>query len=124
VAQTGLEHVGKVRGRNRALHNLADRSGRRLEVETLDVVNPETIAARRQRLAARRFDGRCHGVKSQQAANAVTMPNGALGVVFVGLGIAEIGEHAVAHILGDETAVALDQIRAAAMVSAAYWWPG
>ena len=37
--------------------------------------------------------------------------HGALGVVFVGLGIAEIGEHAVAHVFGDEAAVALDQRR-------------
>ena len=37
--------------------------------------------------------------------------HGALGVVLVGLGIAEIGEHAVAHVFGDETAVALDQRR-------------
>ena len=44
--------------------------------------------------------------------------HGALGVMFVGLGIAEIGEHAVAHVLGDETAVALDQLRAAAMIGA------
>jgi hypothetical protein len=29
---------------------------RRLEVETLDVVNPETTTAFRQRLAGRRFD--------------------------------------------------------------------
>ena len=36
--------------------------------------------------------------------------HGALGVVFVGLGIAEIGEHAVAHVFGDEAAVALDQL--------------
>ena len=34
--------------------------------------------------------------------------NGALGVVLVRLGIAKIGEHAVAHILRDEPAVALD----------------
>ena len=37
--------------------------------------------------------------------------HGALGVMFVGLRIAEIGEHAVAHVFGDETAVALDQRR-------------
>ena len=37
--------------------------------------------------------------------------HGALGVVFVRLRIAEIGEHAVAHVFGDEAAVALDQRR-------------
>ena len=44
-----------MRGRS-ALHDLADRSGGRQEVETIDVVTPETIAALRQRLAGRRFD--------------------------------------------------------------------
>ena len=34
----------------------------------------------------------------------------------VGLGIAEIGEHAVAHIFGDENSVALHRIGAAAMI--------
>jgi hypothetical protein len=28
--------------------------------------------------------------------------------MFVGLGIAEMGQHSVAHILGDKTAIALD----------------
>ncbi len=51
----GWSVVGTVRGRA-ALHDLADRSGGRLEVETIDVVTPETIAALRQRLAGRRFD--------------------------------------------------------------------
>ena len=37
--------------------------------------------------------------------------HGALGVVFVGLRIAEIGEHAIAHVFGDEAAVALDAAR-------------
>src|SRR5277367_4125112 len=36
--------------------------------------------------------------------------------MFVGLRIAEIGEHAVAHIFGDEAALALDAICAAAMI--------
>jgi hypothetical protein len=31
-------------------------------------------------------------------------------------GIAEIGEHAVAHVLGDETSVALDHLSAAAVI--------
>jgi hypothetical protein len=44
-------------------------------------------------------------------------PHGALGVVFVRLRITEIGEHAVAHIFGDEAAVALDRRRAAAMIA-------
>ena len=37
--------------------------------------------------------------------------HGAFGVILVGLRIAEIGQHAVAHILGDETAVALRSAR-------------
>jgi len=44
--------------------------------------------------------------------------HGALGVVFVGLRIAEIGEHPVADVFGDEATVALDRRRAAAMVGA------
>ena len=44
--------------------------------------------------------------------------NGAFGVVLMRLGITKIGEHAVAHILRDEPAVALDQSRAAAMIRA------
>ena len=36
----------------------------------------------------------------------------AFGVVFVGLRIAEIGEHAVAHIFGDETAEAAHRLGA------------
>ena len=44
--------------------------------------------------------------------------HGALGVVFVGLRVTEIGEHTFAHIFADETAAALDPIRAAAMVGA------
>ena len=45
-------------------------------------------------------------------------PHGALGVVFVRLRIAEIGEHAVAHVFGDEAALAFDAIRAATMIAA------
>jgi hypothetical protein len=37
--------------------------------------------------------------------------------MFVGLGIAEIGEHAITHVLGNEAAVALDRGRAAAMIA-------
>ena len=44
--------------------------------------------------------------------------NGALGIVLVRLGIAEIGEHAVAHILRDKPAIALDQLGAATMIRA------
>ena len=42
----------------------------------------------------------------------------ALGVVFMSLGIAEIDQYAVAHILGDKPAVAFDDRRAAAMIGA------
>jgi hypothetical protein len=44
--------------------------------------------------------------------------NRALGIMLVRLGIAEIGQDAVAHILCHETAVALDQCGAAAMIGA------
>ena len=43
-------------------------------------------------------------------------PDRALGVVLVRLRIAEIGEHAVAHVFGDEAAVARDQRRAAFVI--------
>jgi hypothetical protein len=36
--------------------------------------------------------------------------------LLMGLGIAEIGKHAIAHLLCDEPAVALDQLRAAAVI--------
>ena len=45
-------------------------------------------------------------------------PHSALGIILVGLGIAEIGEHAIAHVLGNESAIALDQHRAAALIGA------
>jgi hypothetical protein len=38
--------------------------------------------------------------------------------MLVSVGIAEIGEHAVTHVLGHETAVTLDQFGAAAMIDA------
>ena len=41
-----------------------------------------------------------------------------LGIILVRLGIAEIDEHAVAHILGDKTAKPADGVRDAAMVGA------
>src|SRR5262249_2176732 len=42
--------------------------------------------------------------------------HGALRIMLVSLWIAEIGEHTVTHVLGDEAAVAFDQFRAAAMI--------
>ena len=42
----------------------------------------------------------------------------AFGVVLVGPRIAEIGEHAVAHVLGDEATVAFDQFGATAVIGA------
>jgi hypothetical protein len=42
----------------------------------------------------------------------------ALGVMFVGPGIAEIGQNAIARVFGDEPAVALDQLVAAVMTGA------
>jgi hypothetical protein len=42
----------------------------------------------------------------------------ALGVVLMRLGVAEIGQHAVAHVLGDEAAIGRDQIRAALVIGA------
>ena len=53
----GWRVVATVRGADRTgLHDLADRSGGKLEVEIVDVVKAETIAALRRRLSARRFD--------------------------------------------------------------------
>jgi hypothetical protein len=43
-------------------------------------------------------------------------PHRAFGVVLVRLGVAEIAEHAVAHILGDEPPAALNQARAALVI--------
>jgi hypothetical protein len=42
--------------------------------------------------------------------------NGTLGVVLVRLRVAEISEQAVAHVLGNKTAIALDQVCAAAVI--------
>ena len=42
--------------------------------------------------------------------------HGAFGVMLVGLGIAEIGQHPVAHVLGDETAGLGDEIGAATVI--------
>ena len=45
-------------------------------------------------------------------------PDGALGVVLVRVRIAEIDEHAVAHVLGDEAVVAADRVGDAAVIGA------
>jgi NAD(P)-dependent dehydrogenase (short-subunit alcohol dehydrogenase family) len=53
----GWNVVGTVRGTARTLlHDLADRSGDRLEIETVDICEPDQIAALRARLAGRIFD--------------------------------------------------------------------
>ena len=44
--------------------------------------------------------------------------HGAFGVMLMGLRIAKIGEHPVAHIFGDETAGLRDEIGAAVVVGA------
>ena len=61
MAEEYLKHgwsvVGTVRGESRTrLHDLADRLGGRVEVETVDVNFPDQIAALRDRLAGRTFD--------------------------------------------------------------------
>ena len=49
--------VATVRGTARTLlHDLADRSTNRVEIETLDICEPDQIAALRSRLAGRMFD--------------------------------------------------------------------
>ena len=53
----GWAVIGTVRGTGRTeLHDLADGSGGRLEVETLDMTDPEQLAALRTRLAGRTLD--------------------------------------------------------------------
>ena len=53
----GWNVVGTVRGGNRTLlHDLADAYGGRIEIENLDVCEPDQIAALRDRLAGRMFD--------------------------------------------------------------------
>jgi NAD(P)-dependent dehydrogenase (short-subunit alcohol dehydrogenase family) len=53
----GWHVVGTVRGAARsALFDLADRSGGRLTVDTVDINEPDQIAALRDRLAGRTFD--------------------------------------------------------------------
>ena len=53
----GWDVVGTVRGRARTrLHDLADASAGRLEIETLDICESDQIAALRDRLSGRTFD--------------------------------------------------------------------
>lgn len=53
----GWSVVGTVRGTARTrLHDLADRSENRLEIETVDICEPDQIAALRERLSGRLFD--------------------------------------------------------------------
>ncbi len=55
--QKGWNVVGTVRGDARTkLHDLADEYKGRVEVETLDIREPDQIAALRDRLSGRRFD--------------------------------------------------------------------
>jgi NAD(P)-dependent dehydrogenase (short-subunit alcohol dehydrogenase family) len=53
----GWNVVGTVRGAARTLlHDLADRSENRVEIESLDICEPDQIAALRSRLSGRTFD--------------------------------------------------------------------
>jgi NAD(P)-dependent dehydrogenase (short-subunit alcohol dehydrogenase family) len=52
----GWHVVGTVRGGGTRLHDLAAASAGRLEVETLDINEPEQVAALRARLTGRTFD--------------------------------------------------------------------
>jgi NAD(P)-dependent dehydrogenase (short-subunit alcohol dehydrogenase family) len=53
----GWHVVGTIRGQSRTrLHDLAEKSGERVAIETVDVTQPAQIAALRARLAARTFD--------------------------------------------------------------------
>lgn len=53
----GWHVVASVRGHDQTpLHALAARSEGRLEIETVDIVDPDQVTALRQRLAARSFD--------------------------------------------------------------------
>jgi NAD(P)-dependent dehydrogenase (short-subunit alcohol dehydrogenase family) len=55
--QRGWGVVGTVRGNARTkLHELADRSAGRVEIETVDINAPDQVAALRARLAGRTFD--------------------------------------------------------------------
>ncbi|MFJ2956365.1 SDR family oxidoreductase [Streptomyces sp. NBC_00669] len=56
-ARGGRQVVATVRGPDRTeLHDLAEGSGGRIEIETVDVTEPARIAALHERLADRRFD--------------------------------------------------------------------
>jgi NAD(P)-dependent dehydrogenase (short-subunit alcohol dehydrogenase family) len=56
-ARNGRQVVATVRGTGRTpLHDLADASGGRIEIETVDVTEPAQVAALRERLADRTFD--------------------------------------------------------------------
>lgn len=55
--ERGWRVVATARGAKRtALHELAERSGGRLEVEVADINHPDEVAALRTRLGSRRFD--------------------------------------------------------------------
>jgi NAD(P)-dependent dehydrogenase (short-subunit alcohol dehydrogenase family) len=57
LLRRGWTVVGTVKGDARTgLHDLADQHPGRLEVERLDVTEPDQVAALRERLAGRRFD--------------------------------------------------------------------
>jgi len=56
-AQGGWQVVATVRGASRTpLHDLADTLAGQIEIETVDVTDPEQVAALSERLAGRRFD--------------------------------------------------------------------
>jgi NAD(P)-dependent dehydrogenase (short-subunit alcohol dehydrogenase family) len=56
-AQDGRQVAATVRGPGRTpLHDLADASAGRIEIETVDITEPEQVAALRDRLAGRTFD--------------------------------------------------------------------
>ncbi|GGF41970.1 short-chain dehydrogenase [Williamsia phyllosphaerae] len=53
----GRQVVATVRGSSRTpLHDLADHDGREIEIETVDITEPDQIAALRERLDGRTFD--------------------------------------------------------------------
>ena len=49
-------HVMATERATSPLHNLLEASGGRLEIETVDILHPEQVAALRARLASRKFD--------------------------------------------------------------------
>ena len=95
----GWSVVGTVRGED-ALHGLADRSSGRLEVETLDVVKPETIAAPeaasrgtalRRSVTTEEFNrimmtNALGPMRRVEALADLVSPNGVIGVMSSGLG--------------------------------------